>query len=113
MNETDTPINALQTHPDGTNLRAVVGALALYKEEYQYLRLAIEGFEALKKARLSHMSVNPNNFVPIWFNKMYDGARIQSQIDEVKEQMKATAKRIENLQEGYDAYMNELEEVGA
>jgi len=101
--------DALTINPNATNIRAAAGALALYKEEYQHLTQALEGMKALKKACWFHMSVNPDNFVPTWFNKMYDGVRIQSQIDEVSEQMVQTARRVKTLQERYDIYMSEME----
>ena len=110
MTQADNDISALKPNLNlQTNMRATAGALALYKEEYQHLRLALEGMKSLKKARWSHMSVNPDNFVPTWFNKMYDGVRIQSQIDEVNEQMKQTARRIKTLQERYDTYMGQMD----
>lgn len=111
MDELDGLIQGTRESGTTTNARSVAGALALYEKENEYLLKTIDGLQALKVARATHMAVNPTNFFTKWCGGLYDPKVIEDMIDSALDQQTLTQARIVNLRETLDSYLDAIVEA--
>ena len=95
--------DGIRKHGDCTQGRASAGALLLYKQELEHLRIHRSGLEALLKAGASFRLINP---IPSSdSNDIYNVARIFTQIEQVNNQMAMCQRRIENIESTLHLYI--------